>query len=597
MNILGIQGSSVYQNNTKVKDNIYAGTQKPDSKKTIDERDFLNTRNYHLAFLGKKNYTKNEKEFLALRKALARELHQDSAESAKRNWNMYTGQEEASSDIKQDTRKKHYKPLWTYETCDKLKKIQAKGINDPTLKIHLNKLIGWMSGHNSEPVSINQKELYISKKINAYRGKVNGQEYSNADLNTMLSSEKNVEKRKEIYTALEGGGDVIARDLVELVKQRNSFARQQGYPNYFSYKLKNSYGVNENELFTLLNDLEAKTDKIAKKMYKENDEKLARAYNIKPEDLRPWHYGLLLEDSPIKEANKYIKDREDLLPITKAMYKKMGWDLDKLPITYDIFPRQGKNQHGFCFDIDTSKDIRILANLTNNLNSLETLNHETGHAIYDAGISDRIPYLDRNVASSALTEAVAMLMENLPIREKKFFQDKLNMPDELVERLSQQRKKGQVGFVRHYLKLLNFEREMYRNPDQDLAKLWFDTDKKYRGRNIPEKLNNEWASVPHFLSHPAYLQNYLRAEMMASQIHDSFKNKYGTDMLDTEKTHDFFEKKMFRRGSYLSENEMMKKLTGSKLMPDAFVNELESLTEKTPDEKVINLHQYKKLAS
>ena len=42
---------------------------------------------------------------------------------------------------------------------------------------------------------------------------------------------------------------------------------------------------------------------------------------------------------------------------------------------------------------------------------------------------------------------------------------------------------------------------MYKNPDKDPAQIWKEKKLKYKNRD--EKADNEWATIPHFLSLPA----------------------------------------------------------------------------------------------
>jgi len=534
---------------------------------------------YFIPFLGKKQYSENEQEFLKFRKAFSRKTHKLSVEYSIADWNFYTNSTEENEKILEEKEEEFRKLYRNRSTLEKLHQFQEKGINDAALKRHLKDLIKNFDlniTYEEEIRELSDKERDIARKFNAYRGEVGGQEHSDAELDKMSEEEKNVEKRKEIYRAQNGGGDLIETDLIELVKMRNVFARKLGFSDYFSCKLKDDYEIDEKQFFELLYDLDIKTEKIYEKIKAQNDEKLANAFGIKSEELMPWHYGLMLEDNPYREADKYIKDNGILLPLSVSMYQKMGWKLEDLPIQFDLFPREGKNQHGFCFGIDVPNDVRILANLRNNMGSLETLNHEAGHAVYDAGISDHLPVFDRISASSAMTEAVAMLMESLPYREKDFLMEKTEMPEELMERLDKKRRKDLVNFVRTSLFYINFEKELYENPDQDVKKLWFDMKKKYSMKNIPDKLNNEWATIPHFLSHPAYIQNYLRAEIMAAQMYKSATQKLGPLTQNTA-TADFFRKKMFRHGVSLDENEIIKRMTGSILKPDAFSEQMKDL--------------------
>ena len=72
---------------------------------------------------------------------------------------------------------------------------------------------------------------------------------------------------------------------------------------------------------------------------------------------------------PDEKGINEVLINQDIVSISKTMYKNMGYDIDKLEkegkITLDLFARKGKNTHGFCFGVEAGKDSRILANLIN----------------------------------------------------------------------------------------------------------------------------------------------------------------------------------------------------------------------------------------
>lgn len=535
--------------------------------------------NYFIPFLGKKDYTENEKEFSNFKQQLSKKFHKNERATEVACWDSYIYSSDENAKKYENAYADFMKLASDEKIFEKLKTIKEAGVSDPKLKKSLDKLLkAYTETVPNAPalMQLEEQQQKIAQKFNSYRGEVNGEKYSNAQLSKMIDNEKDVDTRKQLYYARKvKGGDLIANDLVDLVKQRNEFAKKNGYDNYFSYQLQEGYEVDEKKLFELLDNLEKKTDKVFDKINTKNEKKLADAFGIKPKDLKPWHYGFGLENSTSKEADKYIKNNDTLTEQAFDMYKKMGWEIPNLPILLDIFPKENKNQHGFCFDIDKNKDVRILANLTNNMNSLETLNHELGHAVYDLGISEHLPYSDRDVASSAMTEAVAMLMASLPRREGTFV-DSLDMPKDLAKKLETERKEGSVSFVRHCLMLIHFEKELYANPNQDLPELWYGLEKKYKNIDPPEEKGNAWATVPHFLSHPAYYQNYLRADIMGAQIYDAATEKLGS-LTKNDQTADYFKKKMFRHGASLTEDELIEKITGKELSVEPYCKQFEDL--------------------
>ena len=81
---------------------------------------------------------------------------------------------------------------------------------------------------------------------------------------------------------------------------------------------------------------------------------------------------------------------------------------------------------------------------------------------------------------------------------------------------------SQLVFVRWGLLLVHFERELYRDPDQDLDALWwrmaadFQKVRPPAGRRAPD-----WASKIHLGVAPVYYQNYLLGELTEPAWRDS----------------------------------------------------------------------------
>lgn len=534
---------------------------------------------YTLAFLGKKDYTQNEKEYSEYKKQLAKKIHIANTNYRKANWDFNTNSTNENRIKAQQAFEKRLQLLSDKNIYEDLKNFDKKGITDPKLKKSLTDLLKDYKENVINTADIKElkdKQNEIAMKVNSYQPQVDGKTYSNVELENIMKSERNIETRKKIYSALNAENTKeISPDLIELVKMRNKFAQKNGYDNFFSYTLKETYKIDEKKLFELMDSLHEQTEYIYEVIRKKLDEKLAKAYGIKPEELMPWHYGLQLEDNPSKEADKYIKDNETMQKFVFDMYKKMGWDISKEPIKLDIFPRANKNQNGLCSDIDTNKDVRIIANLRNDLDSAGTLLHEIGHGIYKTGISEKISYFDREPVSNVATEAIAMHMADLPYREG-FLQKAFGMPKELVKKLIVENQKDKVSFIKYSMQIINFEREMYKNPDQDLPKLWYGLAKKYQKRNIPPILDNVFANIPHYLTHPAYCQNYLMADVINAQIYESAHAKLGK-LTSNKKTAQYFRTKFLRYGSTLEESELIKKFTGKELNTNAFSKQFKNL--------------------
>ena len=95
--------------------------------------------------------------------------------------------------------------------------------------------------------------------------------------------------------------------------------------------------------------------------------------------------------------------------------------------------------------------------------------------------------------------------------------------------------------------------------------------KKYLNRENEQ--DNEWASIPHYLSHPAYYQNYFRANLMKVQIYNYLKSVLG-NITENYKSAEFMDKNIFRYGASIEEYELIKQLTGNEFSASYFCEEL-----------------------
>ncbi len=514
-------------------------------------------------------------KFINLRNSFSEKLYPILKKYSISEWNFYINSTDENLEIV-NKNYNEYKKLWQddnlYKEFLKLKNIDLNKHEKKQLKEILENFEKELS-FGRELKELQDIENKIAKKYNSYIPKIDGKETTKSEINKILETEKNQKLRQKAYNANIQGGDLIAEDLKKFAKKRNEYARIKGYSNYFEYKLKDSYEVDLKELENLLNDIYLKSQDLIKETQNKIKEELSKEFGIEKENLKSYHYGFLTEDNPEKKVNDFIKNKEQILEIAKKTYLGMGYDIEKLEkdgqLTLDLYPRKGKNTHGFCFGIDQEADARILANLTNNSMSLETLNHELGHCIYTLGTVKTLPFFDRE-QYPAMTEAIAMMMQDLQKREDVL---KDLIPQELLNEYRKNHIKDEVNFICKALTLINFEKEMYKNPEQDLKKLWHDMKVKYQMRSEKEDLDNGWATIPHFLSHPAYYQNYFRATIIKAQIYNYLKEKLG-NITENPKTSEILKKELFQYGISMEENELIENMTGKKLTVDYFIKSL-----------------------
>jgi peptidyl-dipeptidase A len=143
------------------------------------------------------------------------------------------------------------------------------------------------------------------------------------------------------------------------------------------------------------------------------------------------------------------------------------------------------------------------------------------------------------------------------------------------------RRDALLVFSRWCQVMLRFEVELYRNPGQDLNKLWWDLVERYQmvprpeGRNAPD-----YASKIHVVSAPAYYHNYMMGELFACQLHAAIARTLfdSDDPPSTVYTRDervgkFMRERVFAPGRTLSWNELTRHATGEPLGAEAFARE------------------------
>ena len=416
---------------------------------------------------------------------------------------------------------------------------------------------------------LRKTENEIAKKYNSYIPKIDGREVTKVEITKILQTERNEEIRQKAYEAKITGGDLIAGDLIEFIKLRNKYAKSKGFADYFEYKLTEDYYVKPEFLDKLTNEVYINAKDRIRIIQNKRDSELKNIF--KTESLKSYHYGLLTDSNPEKEVNELIKN-VSVEDIAKKTYLGMGYDIEAMQkegkLTLDLYPRKGKNTHGFCFGVEAGKDSRILANLMNNVNSIDTLNHELGHCVYDLGLSTELPFFDRQPSSSAMTEAIAMMMGDI-MKKENILKDII--PDDLLVRFKESIKKDEANFVSRSLEIIDFEREIYKNPEQNPSELWGKMKNKYL--NIQDTANNEWATIPHYLSHPSYYQNYFRATLMKAQIYNCLKTVLG-DITENKNTAEYLNKNLFSIGASVEEYDLIRQLTGKEFGTEDFISGL-----------------------
>jgi peptidyl-dipeptidase A len=471
-----------------------------------------------------------------------------------------------------------------------LKSVKASGkVKDPLQARQVDVLINTYLENQVDSNLLKQivdLGTQIEEKFSTYRADLDGQKVTSNLILEILKTEKDSAKRAQAWLASKQVGQVVAGDLVRLVKLRNEAARKLGFANYHTLSLTEAE-QDVNELDRIFGDLYERTKGPFAKVKAEIDTRLAQRYGITPDQMRPWHYqDPFFQETPAiydLDLDACYKDK-DVRQIAVAFYDGIGLQVEPILARSDLYEREGKNPHAFCTNMDRQGDVRVLCNLKNDEYWMGTILHELGHGVYEEYLDANAPYLLRQPAHIFTTEAIAMLFGRLS-GNPAWMQAMLGLSDsrraELAEVCGKYSQMKQLIFARWDMVMYSFEKQLYANPDQDLNRLWWDLVEKYQLVTRPEGRDTpDWAAKIHFTIAPCYYHNYLLGEMLASQLHhkiviEVLEKPEGTQVsyVGQKPIGQFLKKRVFEPGAEYPWNEMIRRATGEPLTAKYFVTQ------------------------
>ena len=426
----------------------------------------------------------------------------------------------------------------------------------------------------------------IEKNFSTFRATIGDKKVTDNEIKEILKTESDSGKREEAWLASKQVGEVVAADIIRLVKLRNEAARKVGFDNYHTLSLTTSE-LKVEELDGIFDELDELTRGPFAKLKAELDGRLAEMYGVEVSELAPWHYhDPFFQETPLiygLDLDSYYADR-DVKELAVRFFADIGLDVESIIARSDLYEREDKNPHAFCTDIDREGDVRILANLKNNEQWMGTILHELGHGVYDKFNDPKVPYLLRGPTHIFTTEAIAMFFGRLT-RNAAWMEQMLEMSEaqriEIEEVSSKYSQLQQLIFARWVLVMYNFEKQLYANPDQELNSLWWEMVEQYQFVKKPkDRVAPDWAAKIHFAIAPCYYHNYMLGELLASQLHHhlvykvlKLKSDEDVSYVGQRKLGEFLRKKIFEPGAVYRWDDMIERATGEPLTPKYFVSQ------------------------
>ncbi len=483
----------------------------------------------------------------------------------------------------EDFENEYNKLVANKEYFAELKKFKESGMVTDSLQARrLEMLYNAFLGNQIDIIKLQETtalQSKITEMYSTFRAEVNGKKLDDNQIESTLRESIDNKELEATWKASKELGNVVAKDIISLVKLRNETAKSLGFRNYHEMSLTLS-DQDPKDIEQIFDELDKLTRDEYKSLKNDIDTYLSKRLNIKPEELMPWHYqNRFFQEAPqIYDLNldRYYEG-QDLVKLTEDYYASIGMPIDDMVAKSDLFAKEGKNQHAFCTDIDRDNgDIRILCNVVDNSGWMNTMLHEYGHGVYFKYHDQTLPWTLKTPAHTFTTEAIAMLFGRMSSNSD-WMKNMLGISKKEASKLAPEGfkilKLEQLVFSRWAQVMYRFEKELYNNPDQDLNQLWWDIVEKYQmikkpeGRDMPD-----WATKTHIATSPCYYHNYLLGELLASQLDhyikvNILKQKYAdpASYYGNAEVGQYLKDKVFGPGAKYYWNDMIEKATGEKL--------------------------------
>lgn len=412
-------------------------------------------------------------------------------------------------------------------------------------------------------------EAAVDVLFSRHRGMVDGAEVDDTQIKQILRRSEDVEERRAAWEASKTVGDAVADDVRKLARLRNEAARSLGYRDWFALSLAKDE-LDEAKLLATLGETDRITAEPFFRWKSALDERLAARFRCATSELRPWHYAdPFFQETPPDGAFDLdpFFEGQDLVAFARRTMDGFGLEVKGILARSDLFPRDGKNQHAFCVDIDRADDVRVLANLVSTHDSAETMLHELGHGVYDLGFRDDLPWLLRST-HLVTTEASALLFGALPGR-RDWLELVLGLSAkegaELESRLRAARAAELAVFTRWVLVMNGFERALYADPDGDLDAIWWELVSRHQGMTPPDgRRAPDWASKIHIAVAPVYYHTYLYGAIVALQLAAALESAAG-GIVDRPAAGELLRERLFSPGQSVRWDRLVEDASGAPL--------------------------------
>lgn len=327
-----------------------------------------------------------------------------------------------------------------------------------------------------------------------------------------LVAEKMLEKREEFEQLFD-----------ELKTLRVQAAKNSGFENYrdYAHKAHGRFDYTPDDLYKFHEGVERIVLPVIRKINERRREKLG------VDTLRAWDMAVELDGKSLKPFSCAEELLSDSLHMLGRMDQEFAEVIGSMAADgyLDLSNRKGKAPGAYSCPLNRTKSSFIFMNAVGLNDDVETLLHESGHALHNFAVKDEkiSEYKD---APSELAEVASMSMELFALDYlNEFYKDDADIRKAKYEKL-----KDAITIFPSVAAGDAFQHWIYLNSDHTVGerdekfaalKAKFDVGVDWNG--LEKERSVGWLRVPHFFEAPFYYIEYAIAQLGAIALYKQLK--------------------------------------------------------------------------
>lgn len=481
------------------------------------------------------------------------------------------------------------------------------------LQVRQLEMILYNAGKDPQTVSELVKEkikadIEQTEKLYGYTYKVDGKTVSTNDIDNILTTETNLDKRLNAWSTSKEVGIGLKEGLVDLRRLRNETVQALDYPDFFSYQVSD-YGLTTREMMELMNRLNNEIRPLYRELHTYARYELAKKYGVKEvPDMLPAHWlpnrwgqewGKIVSVEGLNtDSILATKSPEWIVKEGENLYTSLGFP--QLPSTFweksSLYPYPSdsivkKNNHASAWHLDLNNDVRSLMSVEPNSRWFETSNHELGHIYYFLTYTNpNVPPVLRGGANRAFHEAIGSMMGMAAMQKPYLIGrgliDQNTKTDSIQILLAEAL--DRIAFIPFAAGTMSeFEKAIYADnlPENEWNKKWWELVKKYQGIVPPAERDEHYcdaATKTHINDDPGQYYDYALSFVLMFQLHKHIsdnilkQNPRSTNYYGNKEIGQFL-KQIMETGASKDWRDVIRESTGADMNANAMLDYFEPL--------------------